>query len=545
MKEKFRILIFFSFICLSLFSCSIVDQLSKSFTKATPSEGPTIEQAQKEPYNGPKARIAVTRFEDKSAKGRMYGTIGNGMADMLSNALFATGRYTVLERQEIGDVLREQNFGASGRVKQRTAAKIGEIEGADLLVMGAITEFEPGRAGVGAGIAGIGNALGGLGGGGLVSHVALIIKLVDARTGRLVASEQVEGKAVDIGGILSIVGGSLGGIFSAFAKTPMGKAIRIAIGKAVEAIVAKTPATYYRYGAPPSPRATKRFPNKVAQATPSAQQSSENISKTLYVRVEMVNFRKGPGKNFRIVKVVVKGMPVFILSEENGWFNGRLQDGTTGWIYHTLVGPISKEIKAKDVEAKRPVHSYSSYDQSRVRRVKKVNSNSVVVISLLANVRESYSNESRIITTLENGATVSKIDEAGNWVQVELDDGRKGWIYRTHIGAKLDQDSDSELEGYKNQKSKKLKGNEEWNKSKENEKGGKKIGKWVTVESPWADAKVLVRKGPGVSYDILGKLESGVRVQYLRKDGDWVYIKTPHTKENEGYKGYVYKDFIK
>jgi curli biogenesis system outer membrane secretion channel CsgG len=55
----------------------------------------SIDQYQLEPYNGPKARVTVSRFEDQTAKGSgvVYGgypglqwytpQIGSGMADML------------------------------------------------------------------------------------------------------------------------------------------------------------------------------------------------------------------------------------------------------------------------------------------------------------------------------------------------------------------------------------------------------------------------------------------------------------------------------
>jgi len=105
-------------------------QLIPPRTKNTPSSEPTIDQAQKEDYMGPKVRIAVTKFEDKSARGSE--AIGTGMAEMLANALFATNRFIVLERQPLNDVLREQDLGASGRIKTEMAAPIGEIEGADL-----------------------------------------------------------------------------------------------------------------------------------------------------------------------------------------------------------------------------------------------------------------------------------------------------------------------------------------------------------------------------------------------------------------------------
>lgn len=182
-----------------LFSCAAVDRVTQPTAKSTSPEGkgPTIEQAQKEDYMGSKARVAVTRFEDRSAKGKATGQIGDGMAEMLSNALFATNRFIVIERGAVGDVIREQDLGASGRVKTETATKIGEIEGADLLIQGTITEFDPGSAGAGGAGGGIGPG-GGIGGflaGIRTSHVAMIVKVIDAKTSRILASEQVEGKA--------------------------------------------------------------------------------------------------------------------------------------------------------------------------------------------------------------------------------------------------------------------------------------------------------------------------------------------------------------
>ena len=117
--------------------------------KGTSQGGPGIDQVQAEDAMGPKARVAVSRFNDKSAKGNYTGQIGDGMAEMLSNALFSTNRFIVLERQALGDVIKEQDLGAAGRVRQDTAAPVGELEGADLLIQGTITEFEPGSSGAG------------------------------------------------------------------------------------------------------------------------------------------------------------------------------------------------------------------------------------------------------------------------------------------------------------------------------------------------------------------------------------------------------------
>jgi curli biogenesis system outer membrane secretion channel CsgG len=224
----------------------------------TSPEGKSIEEAQQEAYDGPKARVAVAQFKDKTGKGWWTGAIGDGMADMLATALFHTNRYIVLERQTVSDVLREQDLATAGRIKKGTEAPTGEIEGAELLITGAVTEFEGAASGVGGGIGGIGGTagriLGGIAGGLKKAHMAIDVRVIDTRTSRIVAATSVEGEATDfaLGGALAGAGGggALGGALGGWSKTPTEKALRICIQEAVKFIVAKTPATYYHYGQP-------------------------------------------------------------------------------------------------------------------------------------------------------------------------------------------------------------------------------------------------------------------------------------------------------
>lgn len=222
------------------------ESLTTPQAKVTSSGGQSISGAQMEVYNGPKARVAVSRFTDKTGKGWWTGQIGDGMADMLATSLFNTNRYIVLERQSLQDVLAEQDLGASGRIKHDTAAPIGKIEGAELLITGAVTEFQPGSSGIGGGLGGVaGSVVGGVLGGIKKSHIAIDMRVVDTRTSRIVCATSVEGSATDfdLGGALggSDAAGALGG----YSKTPMEKAIRVALDAAVQHVVSMTPQEYY------------------------------------------------------------------------------------------------------------------------------------------------------------------------------------------------------------------------------------------------------------------------------------------------------------
>ncbi|MFH2069309.1 MAG: CsgG/HfaB family protein [Candidatus Omnitrophota bacterium] len=213
--------------------------------------GPTV--AEVTTYQGPKARIAVARFEMKAARG--YGEIGTGMSDMLIDALFKTNRFIVLERGEgLSDIKEELALGESGYTEKGKAAEKGSMEGADVLLTGAITAFEPESEGSG--------------GGGLViplplkigagvriksnkAYIAASIRLVDVRTSRIINSAKVEGKASDFK--LGVVGGGLvGGVvlaggFEKYKNTPMEKAITVMLENAVNEVVKNVPEDYYRY----------------------------------------------------------------------------------------------------------------------------------------------------------------------------------------------------------------------------------------------------------------------------------------------------------
>lgn len=235
---------------MTLTLCSVVlcgcASLLEPQAKVTSSGGPGIQQAQQEAYSGPKARIAVSRFTDRTAKGWWTGQIGDGMAEMLATALFNSNRFIVLERQTLKDVLAEQDLGASGRIRKETAAPIGQIEGAELLVTGAVTEFEPGSSGIGGGIGGGSRSIiGGILAGIKRAHIAIDIRVIDTRTSRLVAATSVEGKATDIGGLTGLAGGHLGGGLGGWHKQPIEKALRVAIGAAVDFIASQTPGQYY------------------------------------------------------------------------------------------------------------------------------------------------------------------------------------------------------------------------------------------------------------------------------------------------------------
>jgi len=321
----------FSAVGLLLYGCKTLQPEPEA--KVTEAGGPSIQEAQSVAYDGPQARIAVSQFTDKTRKGWYSRDIGDGMADMLATALFHTNRYIVLERQQLGDVLQEQDLAASGRVKQDTAAPIGQIEGAELLITGAVTEFEGAASGAAGGGGGWGSGVfGAVFGAYKKAHMAIDVRVIDTRTSRIVAATSVEGSAADISGLGAlggaVGGGALGGALSGWSKTPTEKALRICIKKSVDFIVSKTPATYYHYGS--GGKAVQPASSTPASTTPSAQ------GPTVEVIGSSVNIRSGPGSSHSIIGSVKRGDQLVLLGESGNWFQVRMPNGKVGYIFNKL-----------------------------------------------------------------------------------------------------------------------------------------------------------------------------------------------------------------
>lgn len=205
------------------------------------------------PYSGPKARIAVADFEVKATK--VSGKIGSGLRDMLITALISSNRFTVVERQVLEAMMKEQELSASDTADQENKIERSKIRTADIIVTGAITEFESqasgGRAGVGGGGRVGSGILGGLLGGALnKAHLALDVRVIDASTSEVLSATRLDGQASDISGAIMtgfLRGYGMGSGLSAYANTPMEKAIRICIIESVKYIAGSIPTDYYKY----------------------------------------------------------------------------------------------------------------------------------------------------------------------------------------------------------------------------------------------------------------------------------------------------------
>jgi len=233
------------------FGLIIVGLTGCSFIHRTTTTGAAILPA----YSGPKVRIAVAEFDVKAAKA--MAEVGSSVREMLIAALIDSNRFSIVERQQGQSQAAQGQEPVSGSTAAASAEpQKGTAKSPDLIITGAVTEFEPqasgGRAGVGGGGGSGSGVLGGLLGSALnKAHMGLDISIVDTSTSKTLAATHIQGQASDVSGTVrgggSFGSGGLGAGLSAYANTPMEKAIRICIIETVRYMNQSIPLTYYKY----------------------------------------------------------------------------------------------------------------------------------------------------------------------------------------------------------------------------------------------------------------------------------------------------------
>jgi curli biogenesis system outer membrane secretion channel CsgG len=172
-----------------------------------------------------KPRIAVLAFENNSTWSWWGDNLGGAAADEMATQLVQTGKFTVVERAQLGALLAEQDLGASGRVAPGTAARIGKVLGVQLLLTGSITQFSIERKSA---------AFKGIGGTYANAESKMDVRLIDAETGEVLAVAVGQGNKRMVGGRYNSIAAE-----RTFDQGAAQEALRPAVEQAVQKIAAQ------------------------------------------------------------------------------------------------------------------------------------------------------------------------------------------------------------------------------------------------------------------------------------------------------------------
>lgn len=199
--------------------------------------------------DGLKALIEVASFEVQAANAPP--AIGTGLREMLVTALHGSGYFVVVENAE------ESRLQLSGEraLSQARAPDPGAAGGpagtvaADVQVSGAVVHFDPKAGGGAFGSPIMGSPFGIIGTRITVSQITIEIRVVDARSGQLLARQQIPGMARSVRGI--IAGGLPGGSaampssLDVYRNTPIELALRDCMQKAAYFVANNIPEEYF------------------------------------------------------------------------------------------------------------------------------------------------------------------------------------------------------------------------------------------------------------------------------------------------------------
>lgn len=175
--------------------------------------------------------LGVVKFQDETGALPFQGGIGRVLTNILTNELAARPVFTVVERRRLAAVLEEQDLGTSGRVQPGDGPRIGQLTGADYLVMGTVTAFQPGvetRA-VRGGFAGIGGSRRSE-----TAYLAIDLRVVDTESGEITYARTIEGRTTKTTSSVDVAFGGAGLGYEAFKSEADARVVRAAVIEVID-----------------------------------------------------------------------------------------------------------------------------------------------------------------------------------------------------------------------------------------------------------------------------------------------------------------------
>ena len=225
--------------------------------------------------------------------------------------------------------------------------------------------------------------------------------------------------------------------------------------------------------------------------TPSEPTTPETPSETTTatVNADVLNVRSGKGTDTSIIGTLLNGETVTVLDNSDaGWVKIRTASGLEGYVAREYL--TGAETPSEPTTPETPSETTTA-----------------TVNADVLNVRSGKGTDTSIIGTLQNGETVTVLDNSdATWVKIKTSSGLEGYVHRDYLN----------------------------------------IGS-STPETPsetttaTVNADVLnVRSGKGTDTSIVGTIRNGETVTVLdNSDATWVKVKT-----SSGLEGYVHRDYL-
>lgn len=195
-----------------------------------------------------------------------------------------------------------------------------------------------------------------------------------------------------------------------------------------------------------------------------------------------------PNSSLTAIGQLSPGMTVKQLSEQSGWINIDI-DGVIGWISKTEKAPPPLTVTPQTPSQTTPPATSPSANENGIGKA--------TVTSSMVNLRSQPTTDSELISTQSQGASLTLLEQQGDWYRVKTSEGNEGWVAGWLIKV---------------------------------EQAAIPTEAFVTILNPDTN----VRSGPGTTYDIVSRVQAGERYAIVKKEDDWFRIKL-----KDGSTGYI------
>ena len=153
-----------------------------------------------------KPRVAILEFKDKTSHYYSWYEAGRAAQDMFVTELVKSGKYRVIDREQLAALMQEKNLSLSGDIDPKTAVKAGKLLGVEYFVTGALTEL---------GVANRGARVPGFGGlpsvrvGSQKMDASIDARLINTTTGEIVWADTAKEETSDASVYVAGAGGGV------------------------------------------------------------------------------------------------------------------------------------------------------------------------------------------------------------------------------------------------------------------------------------------------------------------------------------------------
>src|SRR6202163_3334889 len=147
-----------------------------------------------------KIKVAIWEFENHAETHYWYsGMLGPAARDQIdtefSENSSLSSKFSVIERDKLALVLKEQGLATSGAVDPSSAAKVGKILGVKYIILGGIDKFAINNTKGGIGALGVGGNL-------VQANATINVRFIDTTTAERIVSISSDGEVKKGGGFL-------------------------------------------------------------------------------------------------------------------------------------------------------------------------------------------------------------------------------------------------------------------------------------------------------------------------------------------------------